>query len=165
MVHVDVWQPKIIGAIAWESLTWCVECELCLSIYVYVCTLLQLVSNAVVVAHFWHFHSQSSLASSHLCCLCFSVSWTHFLCWITHSSYTYTSTQSSHPKSTKVAWQQHMWRNYCVHDIQTKRCRKCKATLGPAGHAFCVQPAGKYQPGLRTFRSSQVLSWKPFLVG
>jgi len=50
--------------------------------------------------------------------------------------------------SSKVAWQQCMWRNYCAREcgrtnIYTNRHGKRKVILGPAGRALHTRPAGK----------------------
>jgi len=46
--------------------------------------------------------------------------------------------------SSKVAWQQCTWCDYCTHDkswcTQRNRCRKCKAILGPARCVLRVRP-------------------------
>jgi len=79
-----------------------------------------------------------SLTSSRLHCLCFSVSILNsYLCLTTHSSYT--KQPSKLLKSTKVAWQQCRWRNYCTHD----KCRCTDLYTAQTDAENIKEPAGR----------------------
>ena len=82
------------------------------------------------------------LTSSHLCCFCFSVSWTGNCARLYHISQYLKSTKAkSHGNNVRDIIVVHMM-SADTH-TQTNRHGKCKAILGPAGHPLHTWPAGK----------------------